>query len=91
MSRISVDGRERVTQVFRTVNAQPNWVLRITLWVFGLVILLPILFLLLLALILATIVFGILAAVSWTISALRGDRRARDSRRENVRVIQRDS
>ena len=82
-------GSEQFANVFQAVNRQPNWVLRIALLVFLLVIGIPIFLLLLVAFLAAIIVFTVLAFVNMLLGPLRGGRSKPDGRK-NVRVIERN-
>ena len=84
----AVDGRRRV--MWETIGRQPGWVTRAALWVFAVIILLPLALLFLLALAAAIVIFGVLALVHRMWTALTGGPRSieRRSGRENVRIRQ---
>lgn len=82
------DLTDRGQTVFRAVSAQPNWVTRLALYAFLIVVGLPILLLTLVALFAAVFVFGLLVFANALLVRVRRIF-PRDDGRRNVRVIQR--
>jgi hypothetical protein len=72
------------------VQRQPNWVSRLALMCFLVLVALPIVLLVLAAFFVAMLLFGVLAGVNVVLNAVRGVLPRSDGR-ENVRVIQRRS
>lgn len=91
-SRISTfanDGTGRVFSTYRYVQRQPSWITRAALYVFLIVVGLPIALFLLLAFALAVVVFGTLALGYALVQRVRRMIPGSDGR-SNVRVIVRD-
>ncbi|MAT80075.1 MAG: hypothetical protein CMJ29_00330 [Phycisphaerae bacterium] len=82
-------GSDRMAQAFQAAQGQPNWVVRIVVLTFLLVIGIPILLLLLVAGLAAAMVFMVLSTINWIMVRLGGSTPKDDGRR-NVRVIKRD-
>ena len=78
--------RDRLAGEWRRVASQPNWIVRTALFVFLLVVALPLMLLVALAVLAALVVFAVLALINATAAKLR---RLRGDGRENVRVIRR--
>jgi len=79
-------GARRAAEAYRVMSAQPNWVVRLALITFFIIIAIPVFILLLFATFAAVVVFAVGFAIHWIASKLRGER---PSGRENVRVIKR--
>lgn len=79
---------QRAAHGYRAVQAQPNWVTRIALLTFVIVIGVPIAILVLFALFAAVAVFFVLALFATLVAKVRGSFPGDDGR-SNVRVIQR--
>ena len=87
-TQFSTQGARRVSAMWQNAAAQPNWVSRVALLTFILVIGVPIFLLVTLALIAASFVFAILIGVSYVLMKIRGLLPVRDGRK-SVRVIER--
>ncbi len=82
--------RERWVSGYRWAAAQPNWVLRVALLTFLLVVFLPLALLVGLAMIAGLIVLGGMALVLAAYAKLKSLLPSRHGRSSNVRVIRRD-
>jgi len=82
-------GSDRMAQAFQAAQGQPNWVVRLAILTFLLIIGIPILLLLMAAGLAAALVFMVLSAINWVMVRL-GGAKSKDDGRRNVRVIKRD-
>jgi hypothetical protein len=66
LAQYASEGQHRAGAAWRTINTQPGWIVRATVFAFLLVVGVPVVLLLMLALFVA----GLLFAILWTINAL---------------------
>lgn len=87
--RFVAPGSSQFTNVFRQVNRQPNWAIKVAALVFLLIVGIPILALLVIATITATVVFAVIALGNALLNKCRSIGKG-DAGRKNVRVINRN-
>jgi len=88
LAQYANEGQQRAGAAWRTINTQPGWIVKATVFAFLLVVGVPVVLLLMLALFVAGLLFAVLWSINALIRRLKGLMPQRDGR-ENVRVIRR--
>jgi len=88
LAQYASGSQQRAGAAWRTINTQPGWIVKATVFAFLLVVGVPVVLLLLLALFVAGLLFTVLWGANALVRRLKRLMPQRDGR-ENVRVIRR--